>query len=88
VTHRHGPEAVLVDRLREQRADPIRSRIGRQVPVRRLAPEEKVPQGSADEVRGMAVRAQSLDDLADGTRDRPGRQVEGIRVGQFRPRKR
>ncbi len=89
MTDRDRPESVLVDRAGEDLHDPLGQGIGGEVPVVGLAAQQHVAERPANDVRGVAVGAQDLDDVRDAGRDRPGRtSVEGIRVGQFLPRKR
>ena len=89
----HGPEPVLVDRAREQLHDPLRQRVGREVPVRGLAAQERVAQRPADDERRVPARVQAIEEPGDGLRDGDGEaRGRGVGIGhggrQFRPRKR
>ena len=65
---RDGPELVLVDRAGEDGEEPVRSRVGREIPVLGRPAEERVPDRAADDVRRVAVRPQPLHERADGRR--------------------
>ena len=95
--HGHGPEAVLVDRAREQLDDLRRPGVGGEVPVGGRAAEQGVAQRPADDVRGVPVAPQPVEDGADRRRDlgREARRRLAAASGpgtepepQFRPRKR
>ncbi len=81
----HGPERVLVYRIREQLEDLIGARVGRQVPVQGGPAEQYIAQRAADNVRDTPGRPQEPHDFVDGTRDRCR---ERRLVGQLRPRNR
>ena len=90
--HRDGAEPVLVDGAREQRDDPLRQRVGRQVPVLRLAAKQRIAQRSAHDEGGVPVRVQVLEELGDGLRYGDGEsRGGGLGIGhggrQLRPRK-
>ena len=74
---RDGPERVLVHRTREQVKHPLRSRVRREIPVLRRPVEERVPHGPADDVPGMAVGVQVLDDREDVRRADGGEACRG-----------
>ena len=83
------PNAVLVDRAREELDDPFGQGVRGEVPVGGRPAEEDVAQRPADDVGGVAARPERLEQVADGRRDRA---VDGVRPTgrgrQLRPRKR
>ncbi len=48
--HADRPEIVLIEAVREEREDLVRCRVGRDVPVLRLARKQKVADASADDI--------------------------------------
>ena len=80
----HGPELVLVAHGREERLGLLRERGRGEIPVRGEPAQHDVANGPADDVRGMAVGPERLEEVAhargDGGRD--------VWRGQFRPRNR
>ena len=82
----HGSEPVLVHGAREQLEDSVRARIGGEVPVGGLTPEQHVTERPADHVPGMSAGPQALECRHDGFRRV---DVHGGRpADQFRPRNR
>ena len=80
--HRHRPEAILVGGLGEDLQQPLRQRVGRQVPVGRRTAEQHVAQRAADHVAGLPRRPERLEELGDRTGDGV------LDRRQLRPRKR
>ena len=52
--HEHGAEAVLVVGVGKERLESLRQGVRGHVPVVRRTAQERVPQGAADDVAGMA----------------------------------
>jgi hypothetical protein len=65
----HGAEPVLVRGTREQRDQPVRAGVRGQVPVGRLAAQERVPERPPDDERGVAGVDEAIDERVDGRRD-------------------
>ncbi len=65
----HGSEPVLVDGTVEQVNELLGERIGGQVPVCRLATQERVAQRAAHDVAGMPGRVEAVEELDDRRRD-------------------
>ena len=90
LAHDHGPEAVLVQRVREEALNAVRRRVGREVPIRRLAAEQRVAQAAAHCVGGVSASMESGQQLGDRggyLRDRrPFSGRPGLR-GAFGPRR-
>src|SRR3954452_22551751 len=66
--HGHGAEAVLVTARGERGADLFGPSGCGDVPVGHLSAKQSVTHGATDDVRGMAVRPQRLEDRANSAR--------------------